>query len=118
MPPLPGSPAIDACASTSFANDQRGFPRPLGLAPDIGAVEGVYNPAGPGALTGTYGNIKFTNSTDMSFTVLGSTNLGVALPLWSILGPAMESPAGSGQFQFTDPQAANYVQRYYRVRSP
>ena len=41
MPPLPGSPAIDAAISSTFTNDQRGFPRPVGAAPDIGAVEGV-----------------------------------------------------------------------------
>ena len=37
---LPGSPAIDA-GDTSLAptNDQRGFPRPAGLAADIGAFE-------------------------------------------------------------------------------
>jgi hypothetical protein len=37
---LPGSPAIDA-GNTSLApaTDQRGFPRPAGLAADIGAFE-------------------------------------------------------------------------------
>ena len=47
MPPLPGSPAIDGCTNgTSFATDQRGFPRIVGPYADIGAVEGVFNPAG------------------------------------------------------------------------
>ena len=41
MPPLAGSPAIDAAVplGTSPATDQRGFPRIAGAAPDIGAVE-------------------------------------------------------------------------------
>lgn len=40
--PLAGSPAIDAgdpAASGSLETDQRGRPRPLGSAPDVGAVE-------------------------------------------------------------------------------
>jgi hypothetical protein len=42
MPPLPGSPAIDAgsdAATNTFATDQRGYPRLEGLHVDIGAVE-------------------------------------------------------------------------------
>lgn len=39
MPPLPGSPAIDAGAATTLTRDQRGFSRVSGSAPDIGAVE-------------------------------------------------------------------------------
>jgi hypothetical protein len=44
----------------------------------------------------------------------------MALPLtnWTILGPAVESPIGSGNFQFTDPQATNYPKRFYRVHFP
>lgn len=39
--PSVGSPAVDqALATTSPVADQRGFPRPLGINPDIGAVEG------------------------------------------------------------------------------
>jgi hypothetical protein len=34
----------------------------------------------------------------------------------SVLGGVTETPAG--QFQFTDPQAANLPQRYYRFRAP
>jgi hypothetical protein len=39
---LPGSPAIDQSSpvNPAFTTDQRGFPRLLGLRPDIGAVEG------------------------------------------------------------------------------
>jgi PKD repeat protein len=42
MPPLPGSPAIDAgsdAATNTFATDQRGYPRLEGRHVDIGAVE-------------------------------------------------------------------------------
>jgi hypothetical protein len=39
MPPLPGSPAIDAGAATTLATDQRGLPRSAGARVDIGAVE-------------------------------------------------------------------------------
>jgi len=39
MPPLPGSPVIDAGGPTSLTTDQRGLPRPVGTAADIGAVE-------------------------------------------------------------------------------
>ena len=38
-PPLPGSPAIDAATTTTFATDQRGAARPNGIAPDLGSVE-------------------------------------------------------------------------------
>ncbi len=125
MPPLPGSPAIDACTNgTAFATDQRGFPRIVGLFPDIGAVEGVFNPAGPGTLTGLtrLGNgqfrFGFTNYTDTSYTVLASTNLAAPLNTWYILGPAVESPLGSGHFTFTDLNETNNPAGFYRVRSP
>jgi sugar lactone lactonase YvrE len=39
MPPLPESPAINAGGSTALITDQRGFPRAVGAASDIGAVE-------------------------------------------------------------------------------
>src|SRR5581483_1296306 len=42
MPPLLGSPAINAGAATGLTTDQRGFPRVVGSAPDIGAVEFQY----------------------------------------------------------------------------
>ena len=125
MPPLPGSPAIDGCTSgTAFATDQRGYPRVVGLYADLGAVEGVYNPAGPGNLTGMErvpngpASFNFTNSTDMTFSVLATTNLAWPLNAWTCLGAPVEAPAGSGHYQFTDPRATNSPQRFYRVTSP
>lgn len=60
----------------------------------------------------------FTNFTDTSSTVLASTNVALPITTWINIGPAVESPIGSGQFQFTDLQATNFPQRYYRVRVP
>ena len=127
MPPLPGSPAIDGCTNgTTFTTDQRGYARThCGRAPDIGAVEGVYNPAGPGKLKNVVaklgnGSVSFTltNYSDMSFTVLGSTNLALPFSQWSNLGTVLESPLGSGQYPFTDTQATNFDRRFYTVESP
>lgn len=35
---------------------------------------------------------------------------------WTVLGAMTET--SPGQFQFTDSQATNHPQRFYRVRSP
>ena len=123
MPPLPGSPAIDAGGITSLTTDQRGYPRPVGLAADIGAVE-VSMAGNPGRITSVtrLGNgslqVGFTNISGSTFSVLASTNVALPLNQWSDLGPAVETPPGSGQFQFSDAQATNFNRRYYRVSSP
>ena len=58
----------------------------------------------------------FTNTPSSSFTVLAATNPALSPAGWTVLGGLTEiSP---GQYQFTDPQATNNPQRFYRVRSP
>jgi alpha-tubulin suppressor-like RCC1 family protein len=57
----------------------------------------------------------FTNSLGSTFTVLATTNVSLPLSTWTALGGATE--VSPGHFQFTDPQAFNYRQRFYRVRS-
>jgi hypothetical protein len=52
----------------------------------------------------------------LSFTVLASTNASSSMAGWSVVGGATE--AAPTQYQFTDTQATNYPQRFYRVRSP
>jgi hypothetical protein len=129
MAPQPGSPAIDngiASYAAGLTYDQRGpgFTRVVGAAVDIGAVEVqviiASNPSlltGEGPINGGFG-FSFTNIQGASFTVFASTNLALPANNWSNLGPAVESPSGSGHYQFSDPYATNSTQRFYRVRSP
>jgi hypothetical protein len=60
--------------------------------------------------------ISFTNLSGLGFTVLATTNLALPLSNWTVLGAPTEAPPG--QYQFTDAQATNNPQRFYRVRSP
>jgi len=128
LPPLPGSPALNAgsdAAAANFSTDQRGngFLRLVGAHVDIGAVEMQIVLAGsPPVLTGLTKlpngsfQFNFSNTPGASLTVWGSTNVALPFAQWSNLGAPVESPAGT--FQFTDPQAANNAQRFYRVTSP
>ena len=121
MPPLPGSPAIDGATNgTSFATDQRGQSRILGAFADLGAVEGVFSTNFPivNVTKLGSGNVQFafTNLSGPSYRVLASTNIAAPFNTWSNLGVPTESPAGT--FQFTDLQAPNYPQRFYRVTTP
>jgi hypothetical protein len=125
MPPLAGSPAIDAgddSAASQFATDQRGYPRLTGAHVDIGAVEvqttSADNPPVLENITRSGGSFQFTFTSESvaDFTVLTSTNLALPLASWTVLGEVMQ-PA-PGQYQFTDPQATTNAVRFYRVRSP
>lgn len=131
MPPTNGSPAIDTgndTTASTFIIDQRGLPRISGQHVDIGAAEyqvPVIVATNPPLLTpllstpgtGTFG-FNFTNLTGASFTIFASTNVATPINTWSNLGAITESPAGSGHFQFIDPQATNNNRRFYRIRSP
>lgn len=126
MPPLPGSPAIDAgsdSATNFFTTDQRGYPRLSGAHVDIGAVEAQWaSPGSPPRLTsparGANGafSFAFNTASNTDFTVLATTNLALPLGQWSILGQAVQN--APGQYQFTDPGATNSPRRFYDVVSP
>jgi len=127
MLPLPGSPAIDpvgGVTNSAFATDQRGLPRVVNGIVDVGAVEVQPTPSAPIQITsvqmlgsGSF-QLCFTNLTGASFHVLATTNIASPVINWPTIGPAAELPPGSGQFQFTDAQATNFLQRFYRVKSP
>jgi hypothetical protein len=57
----------------------------------------------------------FTNIPGAQFGVLSSTNLALPLSSWITASGVME--ISSGQYQFTDPQATNGGQRFYRAFS-
>lgn len=127
MPPLFGSPAIDAgsdAAASMFTTDQRGYPRRSGAHVDIGAVEAQYAPPSNRPLlknvTWIGGGVPtfqftFTNAPDADFCVLITTNLAVPFS-WTPLGEAIQT--SSGQYEFRDTPATNLPHRYYRVVSP
>jgi autotransporter-associated beta strand protein len=58
----------------------------------------------------------FTNISSSGFTALAATNVMLPSSNWTALGGVTE--IAPGQFQFSDPQATNSAQRFYRVRSP
>jgi hypothetical protein len=58
----------------------------------------------------------FTNAAGQTFSVLAASNVALPVNNWTLLGPAVEGPAG--QYKFSDPQAGTNSQRYYRVRWP
>ena len=58
----------------------------------------------------------FTNAPGAPFSVLTATNLALPLSNWTPLTGLNEDTPG--QFRFTDPEATNLPQRFYRVRSP
>src|SRR5262249_15274300 len=60
--------------------------------------------------------LSFTNSPGASFHILAADTLSVSVSDWTNLGPAVE--VVPSQFQFTDSEAANYDQRFYRVVWP
>ncbi len=87
MPPLRGSPALDAGGTTILDTDQRGLPRLFGSAVDIGAVEA--NTASPPP-TGRYSiGLNFGQSTAPE--MLAATDVAgvgsVAQANWNNLSP-------------------------------
>jgi predicted outer membrane repeat protein len=128
MPPLPGSPAIDAgndAAAGSLTTDQRGYPRVSGAHMDIGAVEAQYASAGNSPLlqntawsaaNGGTLQFTFTNTANTDFTALTATNVALPLINWTVLGKV--SQISAGQYQFAATNTAAVPQQFYRVVSP
>jgi hypothetical protein len=71
---------------------------------------------GPIRLPGGAFRFQFTNSPDASFTALAATNPALPSSSWTVLGAPTQTV--SGEFEFTDSQATNFLYRFYRVRSP
>ena len=50
---------------------------------------------------------SFTNATGLSFSVLATNNAVAPKTNWPVVGHPIESPAGSGKYQFTNSPATN-----------
>jgi hypothetical protein len=57
--------------------------------------------------------LNFSNTTGASFSVLSTNNLTIPKAIWPVVGHAVESPAGSGNYQFTNSSMTNAQQFYY-----
>ena len=60
---------------------------------------------------------SFTNATGLSFSVLATNDLTAPVPTWPVVGPAVESPAGSGNYQYTNSSTTG-AQSFYILRQP
>lgn len=92
IPLLAGSPAIDAADPAAFPpTDQRGFPRPSGYGPDIGAFE-------------------FQSSVFSGYTVSGTVMGGTLTNEITVsLGTNRVTTTNHGQYQFTVGLPGTYV---------
>jgi hypothetical protein len=112
---LPGSPAIDA-GNTSLApaTDQRGFPRPAGLAADIGAFEyGSVMPTLAISRSGATGlNILASGNAGKSCRLLSSPDLASWAPI------ATNQIGGDGTILFNVNCPPGSACRYYRLVMP
>ena len=112
---LPGSPAIDA-GNTSLApaTDQRGFPRPAGVAADIGAFEyGSVMPALAISRSGATGlNILASGNANQPCRLLSSPDLSSWVPM------ATNQIGGDGTVLFYDECDPGGTCRFYRLVMP
>ncbi len=70
------------------------------------------------ALNGGKLNFAFTNATGLSFSILATNDVSAPEATWPVIGTATESPAGSGKYQFNDPNPATNGVLFYILRQP
>jgi hypothetical protein len=77
-------------------------------------------PSSLGGVTLTGGKLKFTftNATGLSFSVLATNDLTAPKANWPVVGAAVESPAGSGSYSFTNSSPATNGALFYLLRQP
>ena len=76
-------------------------------------MDSVKISSGSGAL-----QFSFTNATGASFSVLATNDMTIPRTNWPVVGHAIESPAGSGNYQFTNSAPATNAQTFYILRQP
>jgi hypothetical protein len=72
----------------------------------------------PKVLVGGAFNFSLTNTSGLNLKVYAAANIPAPPGDWTLFGVMTESPSGSGQYQYTDPQATNSPHRFYEVRWP
>lgn len=123
IPPLPGSPAIDAATSSTMATDQRGAPRPAGTAQDIGAVEAHFytvttmDDGSPGSLREGLSPGEFTTAVQFDPSLNGATLILTEGELSSTRSLAISGYGLSEGFTI-DANGASTNHRVFRINDP
>ena len=87
-----------------------------GTGADSVVVPPVIDPASLQILGNGSLQFSFTNTNNVTFSVLTTTNIALAAN-WTVLG--VSTNRGDGRHGFTDdPQAASFPNRFYRLRFP
>ncbi len=60
---------------------------------------------------------SFIYTSGMTIDVLGTNNVAAPTATWPVVGTATESPAGSGNYQFTDPTPATNSKTFYLLNA-
>ena len=104
---VPGAKTIVIAASgfgqASVVQTLASVPRPVLGSPSVSS----------GSMTFT-----FNGATGFSYSVHGTNIVTAPIATWPVIGTATESPAGSGRFQFTDPNPATGSQMFYTITQP
>jgi hypothetical protein len=82
----------------------------------INITPGSMHLVGSGAAAAA--QFSFTNVTGLSFSIRATNNLSAPKAAWPVIGTATENPAGTGNYQFTDPSPATNSSRYYILSQP
>jgi lysophospholipase L1-like esterase len=107
--------ATNPVMTLDFADDG------LGVVTHVSWIDDVSIYALPASIAGSMNHagqfqIQFIGDTNLSYTVVGTTNLSLPLSAWDIMGPALNQ--GANSFLFADTTATNFMQRFYRVILP
>ncbi|MGH7972850.1 MAG: DUF1533 domain-containing protein, partial [Limisphaerales bacterium] len=68
------------------------------------------------SLSGGSMTFSFTNAPGLSFSVLATNQLTAPISTWPVIGAAVESPIGSGHYEYIDPSPATNSALYYILR--
>jgi len=109
--PVPGQTNFTATATDPNGNTSEFSPSVVGGLPNLPPLLTNVQVLGNGSF-----QFGFTNSIGASFEVLTSTNVADPLNTWLNLGAAIE--VSPGLYQFSDPDATSYSQRFYSVKLP
>jgi hypothetical protein len=101
--------AIDNLSFSAAAGVVGTVSTPLNIAP------GSVHLTGGGSSAATF---TFTNTPGLTFSILATNKVSAPKATWPVIGTAVESPANSGNYQFTDPSPATNTTRFYLLRQP